>query len=70
MPRSRLADTIKAKPRAVVAAGKALFYQPLEARLSDAYAAASRSITSNMLGDDAAEGAGAFIEKRKPHWQD
>jgi enoyl-CoA hydratase/carnithine racemase len=65
---ARLASLIVAKPRAVVAAGKALFYEQLEAKLSAAYAAASRAITRNMLGDDAAEGVGAFIEKRKPNW--
>jgi enoyl-CoA hydratase/carnithine racemase len=66
---ARLARELLAKPRAVVAAGKALFYRQLEARLADAYAAASRSITANMLGEDAAEGVGAFIEKRKPRWR-
>ena len=66
---ARLARELLAKPRAVVAAGKALFYRQLEARLADAYAAAGRSITANMLGDDAAEGVGAFIEKRKPVWR-
>ncbi len=60
-----------AKPRAVVAAGKALFYEQLEAALRrGAYALASRAITCNMLGADAAEGVGAFIEKRKPRWRD
>jgi enoyl-CoA hydratase/carnithine racemase len=65
---ARLARELLAKPRAVVAAGKALFYRQLEAPLADAYAAASRSITANMLGEDAAEGVGAFIGKRKPRW--
>jgi enoyl-CoA hydratase/carnithine racemase len=65
---ARLAGLIVSKPRAVVAAGKALFYEQIEARLAAAYSAASRAITRNMLGDDAAEGVGAFIEKRKPNW--
>ena len=64
----RLASAIIEKPAAVCAAGKALFYEQLESRLAQAYAAASKSITRNMLGDDAAEGVGAFIEKRKPRW--
>ena len=51
------------------AAGKALFYEQLEARLVQAYGEASKAITRNMLGEDAAEGVGAFIEKRKPNWQ-
>lgn len=64
----RLVAELLAKPAAVVAAGKALFYRQLEAPLAQAYAMASKSITCNMLGDDAAEGVAAFIEKRKPEW--
>ncbi len=67
---ARLIGQILEKPRAVCAAGKALFYEQLEAKLPQAYAAASRAITRNMLGDDAAEGVGAFIAKRKPRWDD
>lgn len=65
---SRLLGMIIDKPRGVVSAGKALFYEQIEARLAQAYGAASKAITRNMLGDDAAEGVGAFIEKRKPNW--
>ncbi|MEO8303565.1 MAG: enoyl-CoA hydratase [Betaproteobacteria bacterium] len=65
---NRLLSPILEKPRAVCAAGKALFYEQIEARLAEAYAVASKSITRNMLGSDAAEGVGAFIEKRKPRW--
>jgi len=65
---ARLVGLIIEKPRAVCAAGKALFYEQLEARLPQAYAAASQAITRNMLGEDAAEGVGAFIAKRKPRW--
>jgi enoyl-CoA hydratase/carnithine racemase len=65
---SRFIATIIEKPRGVVSAGKALFYEQIEARLAQAYGAASKAITRNMLGDDAAEGVGAFIEKRKPNW--
>jgi enoyl-CoA hydratase/carnithine racemase len=66
---ARLAASIVAKPRAVVAAGKRVFYQQLEAPLAQAYSVASAAITCNMLGDDAAEGVGAFIEKRAPRWR-
>ncbi len=66
---ARLAASIVAKPRAVVAAGKHVFYQQLEAPLAQAYATASAAITCNMLGDDAAEGVTAFIEKRAPRWR-
>jgi enoyl-CoA hydratase/carnithine racemase len=65
---ARVVGTILAKPRAVIASGKALFYRQIEARLADAYATASEAITRNMLGSDAAEGVGAFIGKRTPRW--
>jgi len=65
---ARLIATIVEKPRNVVAAGKALFYEQIEARLAQAYDAASKSITRNMLDADAAEGVGAFLAKRKPKW--
>ena len=54
------------KPSAVCAAGKKLFYEQIESRLANAYRIASVAITENMLGEDAAEGVGAFIEKRQP----
>ena len=66
---ARLAASIAAKPRGVVAAGKALFYRQLEMPLARAYDVASEAITCNMLNDDAAEGVGAFIERRKPNWK-
>ena len=65
-----LAATIVAKPRDVVAAGKAFFYRQLAAPLADAYADASAHITCNMLGESAQEGVGAFVAKRPPHWKD
>jgi len=66
---ARLAASIRAKPRAVVAAGKRVFYEQIEAPLVQAYATASKAITRNMLGEDAAEGVTAFIEKRPPRWR-
>jgi enoyl-CoA hydratase/carnithine racemase len=65
---ARLAGALVAKPRAVVAAGKKLFYAQLEQPLAQAYDLASASITANMLGADAREGISAFIEKRAPCW--
>lgn len=67
---ARLIGMIVSKPREVIAAGKALFYEQLEARLAQAYGLASKAITRNMLGPDAAEGVGAFIEKRPPRWDE
>jgi len=64
----RLSALIVDKPFAVCAEGKAVYYKQIEARLPEAYAEAGRSITRNMLGEDAAEGVTAFIAKRKPSW--
>jgi enoyl-CoA hydratase/carnithine racemase len=65
-----LARVLMAKPRRVLAAGKKFFYQQLEEGIVEAYARASELITNNMLGDEAQEGVGAFVEKRKPRWTD
>ncbi|MGH8714929.1 MAG: enoyl-CoA hydratase [Casimicrobiaceae bacterium] len=65
-----LAQVLVAKPRRVIAAGKKFFYRQLEQNIADAYAHASEVITRNMLGPDAQEGVGAFVEKRKPRWDD
>src|SRR5439155_1368070 len=76
VPANRLDEEIAAitrsiveKPAAVIAAGKKLFYEQLESTMSNAYKMASAVITQNMLGPDAAEGVGAFLEKRKPKWR-
>jgi enoyl-CoA hydratase/carnithine racemase len=65
-----LARKLMDKPRAVLAAGKQFFYRQLEETLEQAYEDASDVITRNMLGKDAQEGVAAFVEKRKPHWDD
>ena len=65
-----LAAQLMDKPRAVLAAGKQFFYRQLEATLEHAYEDASDVITRNMLGKDAQEGVAAFVEKRKPRWDD
>jgi enoyl-CoA hydratase/carnithine racemase len=57
------------KPRAVLAAGKTFFYRQLEEKLERAYEDASDTITRNMLSEDAQEGVGAFVAKRKPRWE-
>jgi enoyl-CoA hydratase/carnithine racemase len=67
---AELVGQLKEKPRAVVAAGKRLFYRQLEATLEDAYLQASECITDNLLSDEGQEGVRAFVEKRKPTWAD
>lgn len=65
---SKYAQTIAAKSPSTVRLGKAAFYRQAEMGLAEAYDHASRVMVENMLTDDAKEGIGAFIEKRKPHW--
>jgi len=64
-----LADTLKAKPREILALGKALFYRQLEKNLGAAYSDASHTIAQNMAGDIAREGVDAFFGKRSPRWK-
>jgi enoyl-CoA hydratase/carnithine racemase len=65
-----LARQMTDKPRAVIGAGKRFFYDQLERHVERAYEIASETITRNMLGEEAQEGVGAFVEKRKPRWGD
>jgi enoyl-CoA hydratase/carnithine racemase len=64
----KLAAAIAAKPPAVIAAGKALFYAQLELGLAPAYRIAGQAMACNMIDDVAQEGVTAFIEKRAPNW--
>ena len=65
-----LADKIGSKSALTVKIGKQAFYRQREMRLEEAYAYASQVMVENMMARDAAEGIGAFIEKRTPHWED
>jgi enoyl-CoA hydratase/carnithine racemase len=64
-----LAAKIAEKSPATVAIGKGAFYAQAEMPLAEAYAYASKVMTENMMTRDAAEGIGAFLEKRKPEWK-
>jgi len=64
-----LARTIASKSPLTVAIGKAAFYAQLEQPVADAYAYAADVMVENMMARDAAEGIGAFIERRKPEWR-
>jgi len=64
-----LAASLKAKPRAALATGKALFYRQLEEGLARAYVDASRTISGNMDTEYAREGVDAFLQKRPPRWE-
>ena len=63
-----LVASIVAKPRAVVAMGKELFYRQGELGIEAAYEAAGETMACNMMDAAALEGVQAFIEKRKPRW--
>ena len=65
----RMAETIASKSPATIAIGKDAFYKQIELPLSEAYDYASDAMVKNMLLNDAEEGIGAFLEKRKPHWR-
>jgi enoyl-CoA hydratase/carnithine racemase len=63
-----LTDRIKGRSPAIIALGKRAFYAQVDRSLDDAYAVASRSMASNLLEPDAAEGIDAFLEKRAANW--
>ncbi len=65
-----LAREIAAKSALTVKIGKEAFYRQLEMPLAEAYQYASEVMVENMLARDAEEGIEAFIEKRKPKWED
>lgn len=63
-----LAARIASRSAATVAIGKPAFYRQAEMPLAEAYAYASEVMVRNMREHDAAEGIGAFLEKRAPVW--
>ena len=64
-----LADGIAARSARAVQLGKRGFLAQVEAPLDEAYRRAAAVMVENMLAADAAEGIGAFLEKRPPVWQ-
>lgn len=66
----RLAAKITAKSALTLKIGKQAFYRQLEMPLAEAYKYASAVMVENMLARDAEEGIAAFIEKRRPQWED
>ena len=65
-----LARRIAAQSAAVVKIGKRAFYAQAEMGLAEAYDYCSRVMVENLLYRDAEEGIGAFIDKRRPEWED
>lgn len=64
-----LARTVAGKLGAAVKIGKSGFYDQLGLSLADAYAQTGAAMVENMLWRDTDEGIAAFLEKRKPDWQ-
>jgi enoyl-CoA hydratase/carnithine racemase len=65
-----LANKIAAKSIETLKIGKGAFYRQLDMDLKRAYDYAAHVMTENMQALDAAEGIDAFLQKRKPVWQD
>ena len=63
-----MARKIASKSPLTVAIGKAAFYRQLEQPVAEAYAFAANVMVENMMARDAAEGIGAFLDKRPPEW--
>ena len=63
-----LARRIASRSAPVVGLGKAAFYAQAEMGVAEAYAFTSGVMMRNMAEPDAAEGIGAFLEKREPVW--
>lgn len=66
----RLARKIATKSAAIVKLGKQAFYRQIDMGLAEAYAYAGEVMVENMMAPDAAEGIGAFVDKRDPKWED
>lgn len=65
-----LAKHVAGKSTMTVKTGKQAFQQQRSMNLEDAYAFAAAIMTENLLAQDAEEGIGAFLEKRRPQWKD
>jgi enoyl-CoA hydratase/carnithine racemase len=65
-----LIRSILAKSRAVIAAGKKLFYEQVSGNLDQAYRIATTAMVDSVKTEDGREGIAAFVEKRKPRWKD
>ncbi|WP_371168733.1 enoyl-CoA hydratase [Aliiroseovarius sp. 2305UL8-7] len=63
-----LAQTVASKLGSAVKIGKTGFYEQAGMSLEEAYAFTGANMVENMMMRDTEEGIQAFIEKRKPDW--
>ncbi|MDK4732897.1 enoyl-CoA hydratase [Rhizobium sp. CNPSo 3490] len=66
---SKYAAVIAGKSPLILKIGKEAFYRQLELPVVAAYDYAAMVMVDNMLTQDAQEGIGAFLGKRKPEWK-
>ena len=64
-----IASKIANKSSVAVSTGKRAFYAQSDYDLAEAYHFTSKVMVENLLKDDAKEGIGAFLEKRKPNFK-
>ena len=64
-----LAQKIASKSGAAIKVGKQAFDRQTDMPVADAYAYMAQVMADNLLLADAHEGIGAFIQKRKPAWE-
>ena len=65
----RLVTALAAKPPVAVRLGKAAFQAALESTLAPALEAMQAQLSLLNTTEDAAEGVGAFLQKRTPQWK-
>jgi enoyl-CoA hydratase/carnithine racemase len=65
----RLAHKIAEASPLILGIGKQAFYTQIDLEQPKAYAYAREVMSMNALAEDAQEGIGAFLEKRKPSWR-
>jgi enoyl-CoA hydratase/carnithine racemase len=65
-----LAQRIASKSAQGIRSGKEAFYRQIDMPLEAAFEYANEMMTCSMTSEDAVEGVGAFLEKRRPNWKD
>jgi len=66
----KLGKIVASKSALAIRLGKEAFYRQIQMPLAEAYAYTADVMVENLLGRDAREGIGAFIDKRQPKWED